>query len=150
MHSSSTNIYHEGIVDNLDQHKVLVRIVAQSACSSCHSKGMCSALDMKEKLIEVKRNRNLELNAGDKVILQMRTSLGHKAVVLGYLLPFLLVIITLIVASSFFNEAVSGAIAIGMLLPYYLLLYLFRNQMRKTFQFELKQKTDDFTYLCHP
>jgi len=150
MNNSSTNIYHEGIVDHLDHDKVAVMIIAQSACSSCHSKGMCTALDMKEKVIEVKRNRNLELKTGDKVILQMKQSMGHKAVILGYLLPFLLLIITLIVAGSFFNEAVSGLIAIGILVPYYLMLYAFRHQLRQTFQFELKQKTGEFSYLCHP
>lgn len=46
-------IRHEGIIDTVSPHAVVVRILQSSACSGCQVKNICHAADSKEKLVEV-------------------------------------------------------------------------------------------------
>ena len=68
-------------------------------------------------------------------------NMGNKAVILGYLLPFMLLITLLITVNALgFKEWLSGLVSIASLVPYYLLLYLFRNRLRKSFTFTIRKK----------
>jgi sigma-E factor negative regulatory protein RseC len=95
--------------------------------------------DMHEKLIEARRPEDKELKAGDKVLLEMESSLGPRAVLLGYFYPFLLVLASLIITTSIgMDQGISAIISVGLLIPYYTLLYLFRNKMKKRFVFKIR------------
>lgn len=133
----SEQITHEGIIDHIEKDMVSVRILSKSACAACHSKGMCSISEMTEKLIEI-HNSGSHFTAGQEVNVILDQTMGNKAVVLGYLLPFVIMIITLVVASSFMSELWAGLSAIAILLPYYLLLYSFKNKLSKTFSFRIE------------
>ena len=50
---STHNIEHEGIVVSISDRKIVVKIMAQSACSGCHAKGACSAADLLDKLVDI-------------------------------------------------------------------------------------------------
>jgi sigma-E factor negative regulatory protein RseC len=47
-------------------------------------------------------------------------------------------IITLLVASSFLSELWAGLSALAILFPYYLLLFIFKNKLSKTFSFQIE------------
>jgi sigma-E factor negative regulatory protein RseC len=65
--------------------------------------------------------------------------MGYAALVLGYLLPLVSVVITLIVLISLkFPELFAGLISLAILIPYYTVLYFFRNRINKKFTFTLK------------
>jgi len=68
----------------------------------------------------------------------MRESLGLKALLYGYVIPFLLVLVTLIIVySAKGNEILAGLFSIGILIPYYTILYFLRHYFKKVFKFEL-------------
>lgn len=137
--SARENITHPGIIDKVSEDKVFVKILAMSACSSCHAKSMCSVAEIEEKIVEVKKEAGREYRQGEQVVVAMRKSLGGKAVFLGYLLPFLLLITVLIVVLTLSgNEGVAGLSAIGILIPYYTALYLLRDRLKKTFSFRIE------------
>ena len=46
-------IEHQGIITSISDKKISVKIIQQSACSTCHAKGACMAADSKEKVVEV-------------------------------------------------------------------------------------------------
>jgi sigma-E factor negative regulatory protein RseC len=65
--------------------------------------------------------------------------MGNKAVFLGYLVPFLLFIAVLILTTSMgVREWVAGVSSLGSLIPYYIILYLFRDYLNRTITFTLK------------
>jgi sigma-E factor negative regulatory protein RseC len=134
----SDRITHEGIIDHIENDTVFVRIISKSACAECHSKSMCGVSEMTEKLIEVK-HKGLGFKNGETVNVILDRSLGNKAVILGYFIPFLLLILTLIVCSLFINELWSGILAIAVLVPYYLLLFAFKDKLSKTFYFRIER-----------
>lgn len=130
-------IEHEGTVTNKTDHSVTVTITTVSACANCREKGACTMADKKDKTVEIKGNYNVK--KGDQVTVLMRQELGLPALFLGYLLPLVLVIVSLIVMISLsVNEAISGLISISILLPYYIILRIFRRQIDKKFTFALK------------
>jgi positive regulator of sigma E activity len=127
-------VRHPGIVTELEGDLVRVKVLQVSACASCHAKGACSLADMEEKIVEIEGYRGRELHPGDHVTLAMQRTSGNRAVLLGYFLPFLVLMATMITGSFFIqSEGLLALVSIGILIPYYLLLYHFRDRLKKKF-----------------
>jgi positive regulator of sigma E activity len=130
---------HAGIVKKVTPSSLIVSIINQSACSGCHAKGACNVSDMQEKDIEITSFRK-NYQPGNLVTVIFRESSGLKALFLGYILPFLILMVTLIFAIEISGNEILGAfIALGMLVPYYIILYLSRDRIKKAFTFELEE-----------
>jgi sigma-E factor negative regulatory protein RseC len=135
--NGKNTISHIGIVQKSCNDSVTVRITSESACSGCHAEGSCSISGKEEKDVVVKGNYNV--NEGDTVTVAMEQSTGFTALFFGYIFPLLPVIITLIVFMSLgFSELVSGLLSVASLVPYYLILYFFRNRINDKFNFSIK------------
>lgn len=132
-------IRHPGLIDKLDDGKIHVKILSQSACASCNSKSMCSVSEMEEKIVEVPNDHSRDYKPGEQVQVVMKKSLAPKAVFLGYFLPFLVVLaslITLMLITG--NEGLSALVSLGFLIPYYLIIYRMRDKLGKTFTFTIE------------
>jgi len=130
-------VSHEGIVCKKDNNSVIVRIKSSSACSGCHAEGYCNITDNKEKLINVTGSYNV--NPGDPVIILMKQSMGFRALILGYLLPLVILVASLVVFLGMqLSELTAGLLSIAILLPYFLILYLLRNRISNKFNFTIK------------
>jgi positive regulator of sigma E activity len=130
-------IQHEGTVKKVENGSVLVSIKTGSACSGCHAESICNLAGQEERIIEVKGNYGVA--QGDRVVVLMKQSVGYKAVVLSYIIPFAIVIAGLIIFNYLStNEILAGLGSIFLLLPYFLILYLFRSKINRNFSFMLK------------
>jgi positive regulator of sigma E activity len=137
--NSSSCIEQKGIVESSGNGIVSVKISPVSACSDCHSKTTCSLLGTGERIIDV-ADKEGEFHKGERVGIFITQSMGYKAIVLGYFVPFVLVLLTLIVLTLFrLKEWQAGLIALSTLIPYYIILYFSRSKLRKTFTFTLKK-----------
>jgi sigma-E factor negative regulatory protein RseC len=137
--NSSACIEQKGIVEGSGNGVVSVRISPASACSDCHSKASCSLFGNTEKIIDVAADTG-EFLTGDRVGVAITQSMGNKAIALGYFVPFLVVLFTLIgLTLLHLKEWQAGLLAIFTLIPYYIILYFFRSKLRKTFTFTLKK-----------
>jgi sigma-E factor negative regulatory protein RseC len=136
---SSERIEHIGIVTDIHDDLVHVSFIARSACSECHAKGYCLESDSKEKSVDV-IDRSGRFHQGETVNIVMKESLGYRAILLGFLLPFIVLILVLILVQSVTgNELKAGLSALAALVPYYLLLALFKNHLKNTFSFQLEK-----------
>jgi sigma-E factor negative regulatory protein RseC len=132
------SIKHKGKITRTDQHHYFVSIITESACSACSVKGVCNVSDMKEEVIEIPKDPDTSYSVGDEVNVIMEKSLGPKAVLLGYIIPFLLLFATLVISLGLFkDEGLAGLASVAIVIPYYLLLYLFRERLKKTFTFRI-------------
>lgn len=132
-------IDHEGTILKIKDDKITVRIVNISACAACHAKGACSMSDMQEKSIDVIDCSN-KFELGERVNLSYQESLGWLAMFIAYVLPFVLVILVLIIATTITNnELISGVSALAILLPYYIALSFFKGHFKKTFSFTIEK-----------
>ncbi len=139
MHKTGNSgiIDHEGIVRKVDNNSVVVSIKSSAACSGCHAEGSCNMSGQEEKIIDISGRYNVK--PGDSVTVLMKQSMGYNALFLGYVLPVIIVLFTLILMVSLdAGELSSGLISLSTLLPYYLILFLFRSRINKIFTFTLK------------
>jgi len=103
---------------------------------------------MSEKVIEVKNDHKSVLKPGDRVDLVMTRSMGNKAVILGYFLPFVFVLVTLLILSAFLNELWAGLLSLSVLVPYYIILSLFKDCLSRTFEFKIEPAGSDVSGCC--
>lgn len=136
---ASGTIIHPGIIEKISGDKVFIRILSQSACSSCHAKAACTIADVEEKIIEAELDPAGNRKPGEEVMVKMEESMGHKAVLMGYVLPLIVLVGSIILFLSLFkNEGLAALLSILMLVPYYFALYLFRNRLKKEFRFRIE------------
>lgn len=135
-----TNIKHLGIVENINGSRLKVKIVQSSACSACSVKGHCSASETKEKIIDVYNKNNVPCQVGERVMIVGTTSMGMKAVLLAFVLPFIVLLLALVISLKLTggDEAVSALVSLGTLVPYYLIIYIYRNRLSRSFMFILE------------
>jgi len=132
-------VEHEGTVASICGDIMIVRIVTSSACSGCAAKSHCMPSESDDKDIRVEGFSG-DFVLGEKVKVVMKQSLGFRALFLGYLAPFVVVLITLLIAYQFTgNELVSGLAALLILIPYYLILKLLNRKITQTFGFAVQK-----------
>jgi len=130
-------ISHDGVVDSLEGDEVVVRITSYAACTDCHARGACNVSQEKEKFLRVQA-RHSNYKSGEKVRVVLSQSLGFRALFLGYILPFLLVLTALLIVSAAgVSELIAGLVSLAVLLPYYIGLKFFRGRLEKQFSFFL-------------
>ena len=135
----SGTIHHTGIVERIGKEAVFVRITQRSACSGCHAKSMCSASEQKEKVIEVP-DRSGVFFVDERVELCGENRLGMEAVLLAFVLPLVIVVgMVALGLSCGMSESLSGVIGLLLLAPYYGLLYLMRDRLKRRFVFTLRK-----------
>lgn len=128
-------IEHQGVIISIDDKVAHVKIEQTSACASCHVKSVCGASEKSEKIIDANL-MDASLKIGDQVTVIGQKSLGIQAILLAYVLPFVLIVIILFFANIFTtNELVIGTCALASLIPYFAVLRLMRNKIQAKFQF---------------
>ena len=136
---NNETITREGIITKISSDDLEIRILSKSACAACHAQSACSMSDMKEKILTVPRPKNRNFQLMQQVNVKMKVSQGNKAAILGYLLPFILlmaVLFTLIGCGL--GEGLSALCSIAALIPYYIILYLRRDKLKKQFEYEIE------------
>ncbi|MEE1090308.1 MAG: SoxR reducing system RseC family protein [Paludibacteraceae bacterium] len=128
-------IEHQGVIISIDDKVAHVKIEQTSACASCHVKSVCGASEKSEKIIDANL-MDASLKIGDQVTVIGQKSLGIQAILLAYVLPFVLIVVILFFANIFTtNELVIGTCALASLIPYFAVLRLMRNKIQAKFQF---------------
>jgi sigma-E factor negative regulatory protein RseC len=133
-------ISHEGVIASMSEDKVTVKITSYAACASCHAKGACHISGgEEEKLLHIPVP-DPNFSIGEKVRVILDRSLGFRALFLGYVLPFLLVLAVLLIMTAIgSNELIAGLISLAVLVPYYIGLILMRGKMERQFSFFIQK-----------
>ncbi len=132
-------IRHEGIVESIGTESCSVRILQASACSSCDVRKLCRSSESKEKVVDV-RGQYPALRVGDSVTLCGSVRQGLLASLLAYVAPLILMVAALFIGTRLSGEGTGALAALLVLAPYYGVLYLFRDKLRKEFSFEIVSK----------
>ena len=145
-------IKHDGIVIAVNgDGTVLVRIVQTSACASCKAKAMCASAESKEKEIlalfvgeEAKRREGekQDIKLGDEVVVMVQQKMGWKAVLLAYILPFVVMMTVVAIGNGLLGirEEVIGTAALCAMGVYYIVLGFFKDKIQKDFSFTARKK----------
>jgi len=133
------DIRHSGIVLSVAGEFARVQIIQTSACAACKARQMCTSAESQEKIIDAEMLEPMQ--PGDQVEVIVREKLAWKAVMLGYILPFVVMMAVLVVLNlaTDWDEAVVGTTALCSIALYYLVLRLFRNKLQKEFSFTARR-----------
>ena len=133
---SEETISHEGVVAKITDDELEIKILAQSACAACHAKSACGIGEQAEKILTVPRPKDRDFTLNQKVNVRMSIGQGNKAAVLAYLIPIVLLLAVLFVCLGLgVNEGLAALISIIALIPYYIILYLRRDKIKKQFEY---------------
>jgi sigma-E factor negative regulatory protein RseC len=87
-----------------------------------------------EKILTVPRPKDKKFTINQKVNVRMAIGQGNKAAVLAYLIPIILLLAVLFVCLGLgINDGLAALISIVALVPYYIILYLKRDKLKKQF-----------------
>ena len=132
-------IRHTGVVLSVADKTAHVEIVQTSACSACKAKSMCMSAESQQKQMDVIMLEPLKV--GDQVEVEVRERLAWKAILLAYILPFL-VMMAVIVALDFltdWSEAVVGTLSLCAIALYYIGLSVFKHRLQTQFTFTARK-----------
>ena len=130
-------IKHSGEVVRIERDVVYVRMTVNSACSGCHAKSVCGVDESAEKIVEVCDVVATDYSVGEAVEVALQNnSMGAKAVVVTYVVPFFVLALLLVVASvAGASEGLAALVALGGVVVYYALVYLLRQRIKQTIKF---------------
>ncbi len=132
-------ISHKGRIVSIDSCVTRVEILQTSACSECHAKSLCGFSEQVSKIVPVPTDGFAMRNVGDEVELCMKRSMGMKAVWISYVIPLIVLMVTVLTASvAGAVELVTGLSGIAAVALYYMVILLFRNRLRNEFVFYIK------------
>ena len=148
MGKRSENIEHPGVVQKVEGKKVFVKIEAQAACGNCHSKSYCGMVESVDKVVEVNHTGDNPPGPGTRVLVILEKSLGYKALFLGYLFPFVVLLLSLFVMVGITgDEGLSALISVMLMSIYYIILYQNREKVKNEFHFRLRIPPKDFSHI---
>lgn len=145
----SDRIRHDGKIEKiLDKGHLQVRIVQTSACQSCKMAGHCLSSESKEKVVDVWTENATRYTPGETVVVTASAKTGAIAVILGFVVPSVLLLITVVTALNVLPESPAGELpmnqayaalaGIGILVPYYIVLYCIRGYMQTKLTFGIE------------
>lgn len=131
-------VSHEGIVTEIDNNNIQIKILSRSACASCNIKTACNMSEMQEKIITIAAPKDKELTVGQEVRVSIALGQANKAVIFAYVIPSIILISMIFILNGFkIDEGINALISIGSLIPYYLILFLFKDKIKRNFEYEI-------------
>ena len=137
--AKKNQIAHKGKIVEITPDFTTVEIIASSACSACHAKGLCGMSEEQEKIIMLPTDPYAVHSVGDEVTVMTKMSMGLKAVWISYVVPLaILMILILSLSAVIDNEVLRGEIAIAGVAVYYFFVWLFRDKLSNEFVFYIE------------
>jgi len=138
LNSETNYLEHIGLVTDSQNGRVRISLVG-SGCSACH-KSLCVLGDSKAKEVDIPA-KDYSFKSGDEVIVRINPASGYKAVALLYLVPFILMIITLTGMSRLgYHESIAGLTSLFILVPYYGIIYILKNILKSQCSIEVEKR----------
>lgn len=130
-------IDHAGVIKTVEDGIATVEILQKTSCASCELTGVCSSSESSIKEVQVPI-KSLNYKAGEHVNIVFTQSEGFTALFIGYVLPFIVMLVTMSVLKFLdYDDLVAGLASLLILIPYYGSLYLLKNKIRALFEFRL-------------
>ena len=128
-------VIQQGVVLRIEGERMVVGVAQAEACSACAARAACGKSGG-----EV---REVGARVGDRVTLGITAWEGFRAMFIMYVVPFVIVLVSLIVlVGRGVGEGLSGVVSIGLVLPYYILLYVFRDRIEAKIRVKGVQKEE--------
>ena len=132
-------INQTGIITKITAKDIYIKVARPSSCHNCFNKINCSLSQCQEKLIKLPLPLNFSKKPGDSIKLKISNKQGNIAILLGFILPLLLTVLTLITFLKGFKqtENVSASATLIIICLYYLILSFLKHKLNKIFKIQI-------------
>ena len=133
---------HEAVVVEVfaEQKRIDVQMVVSGACGSCKAKAVCGSSESQVRQVAAYTDHPELYNVGDKVVVSIEQIMGYKAIVLSYIVPLVVMLVSLALTHSRYGDLVAGVAALGACALYFVVLAFFRKRLEKVIVFSIKNK----------
>lgn len=132
---------HEGKIVSFSDDCIHVQITIHESCHNCKSKNACMIFNAQDRIIDINSSNTHAYEIGEVVDVQMKTSIGLKAVLLAYVFPVIVLLVSIIIGMTLIkNDILVILISFFLLAIYYYIIYLARAKMEQIFTFTLNKK----------
>ncbi len=135
------SVSHKGKIIGITPETTSVEIISESACASCHAKGLCGMSEHSSKVIEVPSDPFVIYETGEEVNVVLKASMGHKAVFIAYVGP--LIVLTAVLLGLLglgAAELMAGVSAFAAIAVYYLFIWLLRDRLKSEYVFKIEKQ----------
>ena len=137
-------IQHKGTIVHLEKNIAEITLQQTSACASCHAKGMCLSTDKQERKIFASINNPNDYFEGEEVNVSLKTQHGYKAVLLAYVIPVLIIVLSIVIFDQYhIKEWLSVLIALALLALYFIILKIFSVKITQSIEFQVEKINND-------
>ena len=137
-----TEVTHTGIITAIKHNIVCVEIMQKEACCNCALKEACTQTT-RQHIVDAECPNPLDYKVGQSVEVLISGRQAFIASLYGYIFPLILVIFSLFLGFIFTkDEIIAGLSGLGVLLPYYVLLWIFRSKLKEDLVIKIKAKTN--------
>ena len=130
------NITYDAIVTEVLGDTVSVFVQGNLNCASCHVKSGCGISESEDRRIDICDPENT-YKINEEVTITLMKRMRPRAVIYAYLVPFFLLLATLLITSEFLQEWMAGILAFAVLIPYYMWIYFSGNYFNREFSFSI-------------
>ena len=139
----SNKIIHSGVIKSIGVDCLYVEIMQTSACADCRVAGNCHASEAKVKVVDVYCRDVARYHVGERVVVSTTSQIGLMAMLYAYLFPLIVLMTTLIlVRICTRSDGWAALSALAILIPYYIVLYLFRERIKEQVYFNIEQESN--------
>ncbi|HNX21411.1 MAG TPA: SoxR reducing system RseC family protein [Bacteroidales bacterium] len=140
MSQNNNQVCSQAVVKEVQDTYIIAEIVIQSACAACHAKGACGVSERKQEKLKIDLPNPEIFTVGEVVSIEMKQTLGMKAVVIAYLFPFIVLALGLFVTYALTKqELVSVGVSFGLTAIYYFIISKLKDKFEKEFVFTVKK-----------
>lgn len=122
-----------------EQHRVEAEMIVSSACGACKAKAVCGG-ESESRVVSAFAPHPEIFKEGDEVVISIEQIMGYKAITLSYVVPLVIMILTLALTHHRWGDLVAGVSALGACVLYYVVLAFFRHRVEKEIVFSVKNK----------
>lgn len=131
-----------GVVLRIEGGRMVVGVERSEACGSCSARRACGAFGSAVHEVVVPMP-NCSVCVGDRVTLGVSEREGRMAMLVAYVVPFVIVLLGLLILLALgVNEGIAGLVSIGLMVPYYVVLYLLRGRLETKISVKSVQKEE--------
>lgn len=140
MSQNNNQVCSQAVVKEVQDTYIIAEIVVQSACAACHAKGACGVSERKQEKLKIDLPNPEIFTVGEVVSVEMKQTLGMKAVIIAYLFPFIVMALGLFVTYSLTkHELISVGVSFGLTAIYYFIISKLKDKFEKEFVFTVKK-----------
>lgn len=132
-----------GQVTEVRSGVVTVRIAQLSACTGCHARSVCVSSDCVDRYVTVDIDPKAQFSVGDTVVVQGEMFVGRLAVLLSFVLPLLLLLVSLLLGIKMLELKEGPAVLLALLVlgGYYGLLRLLDPQLGRVLRLSISKES---------